>query len=152
VPALALWDVDDAAAFCSAIVTRSGLQLSWADREDLEQQLLVTWELSLKFEPGQGSVGFSSYAGTILRHRTSDWVRQRKGRTIWKFKGGRVHERKLPSFVSIDDQLDADPVGNALGSDGGDAPTDWLTDDGGLYRDRDSLRARDLETLGHGEA
>jgi DNA-directed RNA polymerase specialized sigma24 family protein len=152
VPPLALYDVDDTQRFVAGIVNRSGLSLNWSDRQDLEQSLLiVAWELSLKFEPGQSSVGFSTYCGTILRRRTNDWVRKRSGRTVWKFKD-RVHERQLPSFVSIDDQFTPDSLGNALATRGGNASADRLENDGGLFGDRDRRRARDLETLGDGSA
>jgi hypothetical protein len=62
---LSLWDVDDAVAFTAAIANRSGLNLSWSDREDLEQYLLVEiWRLSLRYERGdpQFPPRFSVYA------------------------------------------------------------------------------------------
>ena len=98
--ALRLHDVDDAERFTRAIVTRSGLTLSFHDREDLGAYLVETcWELSLRYQAGGPS--FSTYAGTILRRRAVDWVRQRDGRTIWKFKH-RIHERPRREFVSLD--------------------------------------------------
>lgn len=113
-PRLALWDVDDAAAFVAAIVTRSGLTLSYHDREDLEQYLLVeSWKLSLVYDETLGS--FSNYAFVRLRQRTVDWQRQQNGgRTVWKFRD-RVHIRELPKFVSLDtDDPDDDRLGAAL--------------------------------------
>jgi DNA-directed RNA polymerase specialized sigma24 family protein len=149
---LSLWDIDDCVAFVATIVNRSGLELSWSDREDLEQTLqIVAWELSLKFEPGQSSVGFSTYCGTILRRRTNDWVRKRNGRTIWKFKD-RIHIRERPVLLSIDNEFTADSLGNALAASRGDAEADRDENGGGLFGDRDQRRARDLEALGHSEA
>ena len=72
---LRLHDVDDAEAFCTAIVTRSGLSLSWSDREDLEQFLVVQmWELSLRYDRGdpQYPPRFAAYATNILRKRVVD--------------------------------------------------------------------------------
>jgi DNA-directed RNA polymerase specialized sigma24 family protein len=112
VPRLVLHDVDDTAAFVGAIVNRSGLDLSWSDREDLEQTLtIVAWEISLKFSPG--GVTFSTYAGTILRRRMVDWQRAKDGRTVWKFKT-HTHIRELPQFVPLNDD-DGEPIAE-LGS------------------------------------
>ena len=73
---LALFDVDDAEGFVRAIVNRSGLELDYHDAEDCAQFLLIQcWKLSINFEPWKGSVGFSTFAGHILRRRTYDWVR-----------------------------------------------------------------------------
>jgi DNA-directed RNA polymerase specialized sigma24 family protein len=81
VPPLALWNVDDAQRFVCAIVSRSGLALSWSEREDLEQYLLVEcWRLSLRYQPG-GPKDFDGWASRILRVRVVDWTRQRNGRT-----------------------------------------------------------------------
>jgi hypothetical protein len=124
VPSLALWDVDDAVGFVSAIVTRSGLSLSWSDREDLEQFLLVqAWELSLVYDTGDPKYPprFAVYATNILRKRVVDWQRKRY-RTIWKFKG-RVYERPQPQLVSFDgddaerDRLEQDLARGSLDRD-----------------------------------
>jgi Sigma-70 region 2 len=153
---LSLWDIDDCVAFVATIVNRSGLELSWSDREDLEQNLLVVaWEISLKFEAGRG-VKFSTYAGNTLRRRVVDWQRGKLGRSKWQFRKPdgsiRTYERQPPSFVSIDDQFDADSLGNALAASRGDVEADRLENGGGLFGDRDQRRARDLEALGHSEA
>jgi DNA-directed RNA polymerase specialized sigma24 family protein len=101
VPRLALHDVDDTAAFVGAIVNRSQLELSFHDREDLGQFLVIEcWLLSEQFEPGRG-ISFSTYAGTTLRRRVIDWQRAKVGRTVWKFKD-RTHTRELPQFVPLD--------------------------------------------------
>ena len=148
-PRLALYDIADTAGFVGAIVNRSGLALSWSDREDLEQYLLATaWEISLTFEPGQGSVGFSTYAGNILRRRTHDWVRQQNGRTVWKFKD-RVHERPRPVLLSLDlDGPDGDRLRSTLAEGAGDPAADCDPDRERLLSDGDRTRDRDYTTLG----
>jgi DNA-directed RNA polymerase specialized sigma24 family protein len=102
VPPLALFDVDDAHRFVCAIVSKSGLELSFHDRRDLEQHLFgEAWLLSLRFVPG-GPKDFSGWAARILRLRVVDWQRQRNGRTRWSFRDS-VYERQRPQFVSLDD-------------------------------------------------
>jgi hypothetical protein len=141
-PKLELLGIDDAEKFCSAIATKCGSALSWHERQDLEQYLLVEcWTLSLSFKPGQAS--FSTYAARRLRLRVTDWERQRRGRTTWRFKD-RVYERKLPELVSFDD----DRLEQALATNNGDPAADRLEDDRGLYAARDQFRAQDLEQLG----
>jgi hypothetical protein len=137
---LKLHDVEDAERFVGAIVTRSGLVLSWSDREDLEQFLLVqAWELSLRYEAG--GISFSSFAGTTLRLRLVDWQRQRNGRTRWVFRD-RVYERPRATLVSLD-ELD-EPL--ATGS--GDPAADSSPDLERLLTTGDRQRAEDLWTLG----
>ena len=142
-PQLALHDVDDAAAFCGGIVTRSGLALSWSDREDLEQQLLVEcWRLSLTYQPGAAS--FSTWAGGMLRRRVVDWQRQRNGRTRWVFRD-HVYERPRPQIVSldVDDSAQRDRLELTLVEDGVDTTADrdearrWLDGERDRHRDRD---------------
>jgi DNA-directed RNA polymerase specialized sigma24 family protein len=112
VPPLALWNVDDAQRFVCAIVSRSGLALSWSEREDLEQYLLVEcWRLSLRYQPG-GPKDFDGWASRILRVRVVDWTRQRNGRTRWAF-ANHAYERPRPQFVSLDDP-DVDRMGETL--------------------------------------
>jgi DNA-directed RNA polymerase specialized sigma24 family protein len=147
VPRLALYDIADTAGFVGAIVNRSGLTLSWSDREDLEQYLLATaWEISLTFEPGKGSVGFSTYAGNILRRRTHDWVRQQNGRTVWKFKG-HTYERPPRKLTSLDGP-DRDTLVKALAEGNGDREADRDEAVGGLFATRNSERARDYNAMG----
>jgi DNA-directed RNA polymerase specialized sigma24 family protein len=112
VPRLALWNVDDAQRFVCSIVSRSGLALSWSDREDLEQYLLVEcWRLSLRYQPG-GPKDFDGWASRILKVRVVDWQRQRNGRTRWAFHDS-VYKRERPQFVSLDDP-DVDRMGEAV--------------------------------------
>jgi hypothetical protein len=60
---LPLHDIDNAQGFIRALVGRSGLNLRWDEREDLEQHLLVLlWELSLRFE--SGGISFATWVGT----------------------------------------------------------------------------------------
>jgi DNA-directed RNA polymerase specialized sigma24 family protein len=143
---LALHDVDDVAGFVGAIVSRSGLDLSWSDREDLEQTLqIVAWEISLKFEPGR-TVTFSTFAGTILRRRVIDWQRARNGRTVWKFKT-HTYIRERPQFVPFDDSArdrleQSQPEGAGDRTDSGDFGLP------GLFEGGDRQPARDLALLG----
>jgi hypothetical protein len=140
----ALHDVDDAAGFVAAIVTRSGLTLSFHDREDLEQYLLVEcWRLSLVYTAG--GISFSTYAGNTLRHRCVDWERKRRGRTVWRFRS-RVHTRSLPQLVPLDS--DRDRVEQALAEGDRDREADRDADYRRLLAERDRALARDLEALG----
>ncbi len=148
-PRLALYDIADTAGFVGTIVNRSGLALSWSDREDLEQYLLATaWEISLTFEPGRGSVGFSTYAGNILRRRTHDWVRQKNGRTVWRFGDGRVYERPRREFVSFDDDAERGRLVDTLAEGNGDRAADRDEGLGRLYATRDRERTRDFYEMG----
>jgi DNA-directed RNA polymerase specialized sigma24 family protein len=145
---LSLHDIDDGVAFVAAITNRSGLELSWADREDLQQFLLTTaWEISLTFEPGRSGVTFSSFAGTILRRRVVDWRRKSAGgRTKWTFKT-HTYERQLPSFVPFDDSA-VDRLERTQPEGGGDREVGSDLGDGGLVVSGDRQRARDFELLG----
>jgi hypothetical protein len=147
VPTLALHDVEDAARFCSAIVTRSGVSLSWDDREDLEQFLLVeAWQLSLKFEPGESS--FSSFAGARLRWKQTDWMRRRFGRTRWQFHD-RTIERRRFQFTSLDtDDPERDRMVEAVGTGSGDPAAGGDPLCGGLLVAGDRQKSRDHRTLG----
>jgi DNA-directed RNA polymerase specialized sigma24 family protein len=145
VPALALWDIDDTQRFVGAIVSRSGLELSWSDREDLEQTLqIVAWEISLKFKPG--GVTFSTYASTILKRRVVDWQRSKLGRTKWQFRG-RVHIRELPSIVPFDDSA-RDRLDQSFAERTGDCADDGELGLSELFDLGDRQRSRDLELLG----
>lgn len=148
-PTLALWDVDDTAAFVTAIVNRSGLSLSWSDREDLEQYLVVeAWRLSDRYRPG--GISFSCWAGTTLRLRCVDWQRQRFGRTKW----GAPHyiERPRPQSLSFDDLDDSDLLGGPVGAGGDDLEAGWSPGLARLLRAGDRQRDADLETLRRGPA
>jgi DNA-directed RNA polymerase specialized sigma24 family protein len=117
---LQLHDIDDAERFVGAIVSRSGFSLSFHDREALGEYLLVEcWQLSLRYQAG--GISFSTWAGNTLRRRSVDWVRQRNGRTVWRFGDGRVHARQLPSFVPLDGLDDALGAGSGDPADSGDS-------------------------------
>jgi hypothetical protein len=146
---LSLWDVDDAVAFTAAIANRSGLNLSWSDREDLEQYLLVEiWRLSLRYERGdpQFPPRFSVYAAPLLALRTVDWIRQRNGRTRWQFAGS-TYERKRPRRVPFDDSA-RDRLDQAHAESDGDREAGGDLSIAGLDSDGDRRRARDYEILG----
>jgi hypothetical protein len=116
--ALPLHDVDDAEQFIAAIVSRSGLQLRWDQRQDLEQYLLIEcWKLSLDYQPGRITKGFAAYATVTLRKRIVDHQRSHF-RTRWVFRD-RVYERKRPELVSLNaDDSGRDQLGRTL-ADGG---------------------------------
>jgi hypothetical protein len=144
---LPLHDVDDVFALASGIVNRSGLSLTWHDREDLIAFLTETaWCLSLDYDARLGS--FSNFATVRLRQRTTDWMRQRNGRTVWKFKT-HTYIRPRVDLVSLDGG--GDPLAESL------AALDRDLEDGGgpacsgLLADRDRTRARDLGVLGLGQ-
>lgn len=140
---LRLHDVDDAVRFAGAIAARSRLELGYHDAEDLRQYLVTElWLLSTRYDPDTSSVSFSTFAGTTLRLRVTDWQRQRFGRTKWKF-AGHTYERPRPSLVPFDARLD-DALSTGAGdpADGGDLGLAGVLDGG----DRQWLQ--DLETLG----
>jgi hypothetical protein len=148
VPKLVLHDVADTFGLAQGIVSQSGLSLSWHDREELVAYLAETaWELSLTYDGRRGS--FSNYATVRLRQRTTDWIRQRAGRTVWKFKT-HTYTRPRVDLVSLDSRVDR--LDESL------ATLDRDLEDGGgpacsgLLADRDSSRARDLDILGLGPA
>jgi DNA-directed RNA polymerase specialized sigma24 family protein len=144
---LKLHDIDDAERFVAVIATRSGLKLTFHDRQDLEQFLLVeVWRLSLRYEPGIIHKGFSTWAGTTLRKRCVDWQRSRFGRTKFAFKD-HVYERPRTEFVSFDDPQH-NRVVDALGTEPGDLEANWDETLRGLHAERDRTRARDLKILG----
>jgi DNA-directed RNA polymerase specialized sigma24 family protein len=149
---LQLHDVDDTQRFVSAIVSRSGLALSWSDREDLEQSLLVVaWEISLTYEPGRIHKGFSTWAGIILRRRITDWQRSNLGRTKWRFRNPdgsiRTYERERPQLVPFDDSA-LDRLEQSLAERDGDREAGGDLSFAGLDSEGDWQRARDLELLG----
>lgn len=141
---LRLHDVDDVFALAGSVIAKSGLELRWHERDDLEAWRVGTaWELSLSFEPG--GIAFSTFAGAILRRRVVDWQRQRLGRTRWAFRD-RVYERPRPELVSFDSERDR--LDETLASSDGDPAADRGPDLERLLRPGDSARARDLEALG----
>jgi hypothetical protein len=154
---LVLHDVDDAEAFVARIVERSGLDLSYHDRLDLEQFLLVQcWELSLRYRPGVIRKGFGAYATTTLRKRVIDHQRS-KFRTRWvsrkKVYGGfrkKVYERPRPQLIELDDSV-VDRLDEVESTRAGDPEAGGDEDWRGLLNDRDRCRAADLELLGLGE-
>jgi hypothetical protein len=147
---LQLHDIDDAERFVGAIVSRSGFALSFHDREDLGEYLLVEcWQLSLRYDRGdpQYPPRFSVHATNILRRRLVDWQRAKHGRTIWRFGDGRVHERPRREFVSFDDDAERDRLVEAFGTGAGDGEADRDEVVGGLFADRDRKGVRDWARL-----
>jgi hypothetical protein len=143
----ALFDVSDVEGFVHATIRAGKVELSYHEHEDLAAYLLAEcWLLSQSFQPELG-VFFSRFAAPRLRNKAVDWVRSTRGRTRWKFSGGRVHERRRPEFVSLDGQRD-DRLDRALASRAGDPQADWDEDLRWLLDSRDRERARDFDTLG----
>jgi hypothetical protein len=141
---LRLHDVDDGVRFVGAIANRSRLDLSYHDAEDLRQYLVTElWLLSTRYDPAASGISFSTWAGTTLRLRVTDWQRQRFGRTKWKWADGTSYERPRPSVVPFDARLDgALSSGAGDPADGGDLSLRGVLDGG------DRQRLQDLETLG----
>jgi hypothetical protein len=90
-----------------------------------------------------GGVYFSRYLRARLRNKAVDWVRKHRKRTRWVFGDGRVYERKLPEFVSLDD-----PLAETLPAFAGDPAADRDTGIAWLLDERDRERTRDYEVLG----
>jgi hypothetical protein len=156
VPRLELHDIDDTEAFVGAIVSRSGLDLSYHDREDLQQFLLgECWRLSLVYRRGDPHYGprFALYASGILRLRVVDWNRKRLGRTRWQRRNPdgslRIYERERTVIVSLDaDDFERDRLGETLAEGNGDSEADRNEALGRLYAERDRRRVRDLLEMG----
>src|SRR4051812_36883173 len=125
---LALCDVDDVEAFCAAVIPNTWRgRLTTDDREQLLTWLIETaWELSVVYRPG--GISFSTYAGNTLRRRIHDWLRNRDGRTVWKFKD-RTHHRPRPTLVSFDNDGE---LGTSVGDFSVDGPEHRVSDLAGL--------------------
>jgi hypothetical protein len=141
---LPLYDVDDAFGLASGLVNRSGLSPSWHDREDLVAYLAeLAWELSLDYDSRRGP--FSTFASIRLRQRTTDWIRQRNGRTVWKFKS-HTYIRPRVDLVSLDGGVDR--LDESLAARSGDPAADRAPDLGGVFSDGSRQADRHLRTLG----
>jgi hypothetical protein len=154
---LALHDVDDAQELVRRVVARSGLNLTFHERDDLEQYLLVQcWQLSLKYEPGRITKGFGVYATVTLRRRVIDWQRSTWGtwgRRTWKWSDGRAYTREQRQTVSLDaDDSDRDRLEQTLAQRAGDPAADCDADWRRLYAERNRNRAGDYDLLGFGDA
>ena len=147
---LELHDVD-VFALANSVATRSNLQLSFHDREDLVTYLAETaWQLSLTYDRARRKAGRTDFAGYLtiaLRRRVIDWQRQRFGRTKWAFKGY-AYERPRPELVSLDDGDDRDQLGATVDEGSSAHAPGWDSGLGGILREADSSRARDADTLG----
>jgi len=152
---LELLDIRDVEQFAGRILERSGLELSYHDREDLLASLVVEcWSCATDYEESRAS--FSTFATIRLRSAVTAWLRSSQertsrtgfvgGRTVWKFRD-RIHERPQRVFVSLDDS-ERDRLVDAFGTGPCDSEAgrdEALT---GLYAERDRERARDLWILG----
>lgn len=98
-----LHDVQDVEALATAIVLRYHPGLGFHDREDLTAFLIEeAWIASTR---NRHNESFFKYVTIVMRNRSYDWLRSRRGPTRWVFKT-HVHERKLPTFVEWTPELD----------------------------------------------
>ena len=142
---LSLHDIPDVEAFCSQIVRISGLELSYHEREDLTEELIVVcWELSERYDPA-GISSFRIYARRILRLRTVDWVRRYRGRTRWQFSGG-DYNRDRVQLLSL-----GDPLAESYAKRSVDSTEDRLSDLHRLLGSRDSDPPPGERGLGQGK-
>jgi RNA polymerase sigma factor (sigma-70 family) len=127
-----LHDVKDVEALAWKVVAAARFQLRPHERDDLCTFLIETiWQASTSYDATRSS-SFSTFAYTLARQRAVDWHRKERGRSRWQFKG-RVHERQLPVFVS----LDADgELGGSLGGRPLAATTDRAPDLARALRER----------------
>lgn len=64
--------------------------------EDLVSFLIVSvWRSSQRFDP-ERSPSFRAVALGILSNRCVDWMRQHRGRSRWRWSGGKTYERERP--------------------------------------------------------
>lgn len=125
-------------------------RLNQQDHEDLLTELITTtWQLSQKYNP-QRHNRFDAYAYPLLILRAHDWLRQKNGRTTWKFNGHTHHRPPRQQPLSLDAPTTTDTtlrlldlVGNNNSSD----PTNRNETLERLEHERDSHRTQDLNTL-----
>jgi hypothetical protein len=152
-----LHDVDDVEGLLRKAIADSGTALTPHDLDDLLGELFeFAWKLAAKYDPGRGSFSTFLY-GSVRRQGISAWLRRplertgrtgfTGGRTVWRFGGERVHERRPRQFVSFDGG-DSDGLDAALGTGAGDPPIGSGSACDGLLVSGDRQRARDLRTLG----
>lgn len=107
--------------------TLAGSGLNADDTDDCVSYLFEhVWRTYQRWEPERGS--FSNLAYRACKSGLTDWRRKRYGRTRWSFSNGRVHERKLPQFVPLDDDSSEHRLGSALAGSGVDGGPDQLAD------------------------
>ncbi len=126
---LTLHDIRDTEAFTRRLIPDG---LNHDDREDLHAYLIATiWELST-LDPKPWRTSFSGWVTPRLRQRTTDWQRQRHGRTTWQF-ATHTHTRHIPTFEPLDE--------------GSTPAPDHRTDEQRRDRERDREKTRDVEIL-----
>lgn len=156
------YDIKDPDAFVAKITVRHGGSLTYHQRERLHQFLLIAlWELSKTYRPNGRKPNFSGHAGTILPRRVTDWRRtaEEGGRTRWQFRDS-VHERVIPTFVSIDDveggrggtRSHVRWLGAAEHEGFVDGPEPGAADFLGVLRARSGQDARPANEVGAGKA
>jgi hypothetical protein len=141
---LRLYECDNVEGICRSVLDRS--RVPERDREDALAFLISSaWELSERYERGDGPSRFGYHLKTRLPFKLVDWQRKRYGRTTWKFSG-HAYERPRVDLVSLD--ADGDSLGAALAADGGDFADGRYECESGLELERDRQRVRDLALLG----
>jgi hypothetical protein len=142
--------ISDVEGFVARIIQRSGIQPPppWTEEDFLADLVGYVYEISLEYQPGPAS--FASWAGVKVRRETVNWIRRRRGRTIWRGKHlitegnpEGVYERKLPEFVSLDAGL-----GNAEPKGTGNGQVDCIPDLARLLAAGSRARAGDFDALG----
>ena len=149
---LALHDIHDVEAFCTHIIQQRHLTLNHHQHEDLLTTLIeTTYELSLNYKPGR-TIRFSTYAGTILRQRLTDNIRNTNGRTVWKFSD-RTYTRTLPQLVSYEHETgntNHQPtrrMAHAIANQPSNSTADSTTTLNGLLTPGHSNTSRDLHLI-----
>ena len=95
---LSLHDVEDVERYCAYLLRRS---TRIDDMEDaLTWAIERCWALSLRYDPERGST-FANFAAQKIR--VADYLREREGRTVCKFKT-HTYVRPRPTLVPLDDR------------------------------------------------
>jgi hypothetical protein len=101
-----LHDIDDVEALCArsarAWATKTEARLSPEDMESLVAFLIAAvWTMSERYDPDRSS-SFKAVVLGRLGNRSTDWFRQHRGRTRWRWSDGTTYERERPQLVSLD--------------------------------------------------
>lgn len=141
-----LGDVADVESLAWKALDASGLSFDDADDAIAHafECVIKAWP---KWNPAKASA--STFLYSVCRFGFVDYQRKTRGRTKWSFAGGRVHERTLPTFVSLDgDDADRDRLVQSLATRPGDSEAGGAPAFEGLLDRGSCTRARDYEELG----
>jgi hypothetical protein len=141
-----LHDLGDVEALCARAArgwaTKTEARLSPEDFESLVAFLVASvWRMSLTYDPARSS-SFKAIVLGRLGNRSTDWFRQHRGRTRWRWSDGTSYERERPNLVSLD--ANAGDDGRPLV----ESVADWRGDpaaDSGSPALRELLADRDRE-------